>query len=172
MTKVAHASGHWLRLGLVTALLTCVLDQASKIWLLAYYELGTRGTVPLGPFLSLSLTWNYGISYGWLPLPGAAGQWALVILTAAVVVALSIWLSGAETALSAIALGLIIGGAVGNAIDRIAYGAVADFVLFHIETAHWRFQWYVFNLADAAIVAGVIGLLYELVGAKRAVKAP
>ena len=63
--------------------------------------------------------------------------------------------------LTALALGLIIGGAIGNAIDRLAYGAVADFVLFHISTANWRFNWYVFNLADVAIVAGVIGLLYE-----------
>jgi signal peptidase II len=71
-----------------------------------------------------------------------------------------------------VALGLIIGGAVGNAIDRIAYGAVADFVLLYVATATWRFDWYVFNLADAAIVAGVIGLLYESVAGDRAAKAP
>jgi signal peptidase II len=72
-----------------------------------------------------------------------------------------IWLARAESRLTALALGLIIGGAFGNAIDRLAYGAVADFVLFHITTASFKFAWYVFNLADAAIVAGVIGLLYE-----------
>ena len=63
---------------------------------------------------------------------------------------------------------MIIGGAIGNAIDRLTYGAVADFVLLHAETATWRFNWYVFNLADVAIVAGVIGLLYEsLLGDQR-----
>ena len=69
-------------------------------------------------------------------------------------------------------LGLRSGGAVGNAIDRLFYGAVADFVLFHITTATWRFDWYVFNLADAAIVAGVIGLLYESLFGDHAAKAP
>ncbi len=74
--------------------------------------------------------------------------------------------------LTALSLGLIIGGAIGNAIDRLAYGWVADFVLFHIETATWRFHWYVFNLADVAIVAGVIGLLYESLFSGDAAKAP
>ena len=78
----------------------------------------------------------------------------------------------ARDRLTALSLGLIIGGAVGNAIDRLAYGAVADFVLFHVATANWRFKWYVFNLADVAIVAGVVGLLYESLGGDRAAKAP
>jgi signal peptidase II len=72
-----------------------------------------------------------------------------------------VWLARAESRLTALALGLIIGGAFGNAIDRLAHGAVMDFVLFHITTPAFKFTWYVFNLADAAIVAGVIGLLYE-----------
>jgi signal peptidase II len=67
---------------------------------------------------------------------------------------------------------LIIGGAMGNAIDRLAYGWVADFVFFHISGANWQFDWYVFNLADVAIVAGVIGLLYESLSGDRAAKAP
>ena len=74
--------------------------------------------------------------------------------------------------LATIALGMIIGGAVGNAIDRFAYGAVADFVLFHITTATFSFNWYVFNLADVAIVAGVVGLLAETLLGPRAAKAP
>jgi signal peptidase II len=88
------------------------------------------------------------------------------------VVALWIWLARAGGRLSALSLGLIIGGAVGNAIDRLAYGWVADFVFFHVSGPNWRFNWYVFNLADVAIVAGVIGLLYESLAADRAVKAP
>ena len=78
-------------------------------------------------------------------------------------VLLWVWLSRAQSRLTALALGLIIGGAVGNAIDRLAYGWVADFVFFHVSGANWRFNWYVFNLADVAIVAGVVALLYESV---------
>ena len=96
----------------------------------------------------------------------------IYILRLAAVVFLLVWLARATTRLTALSLGLIIGGAVGNAIDRLAYGWVADFVLFHVDTAAWRFYWYVFNLADVAIVAGVVGLLYESVFSGRAVKAP
>ena len=73
---------------------------------------------------------------------------------------------------AALSLGLIIGGALGNGIDLLIHGAVADFVLLHVETPSWRFNWYVFNLADVAIVAGVAGLLYESVLGDRAAKAP
>jgi signal peptidase II len=76
---------------------------------------------------------------------------------------LCIWLARASSRLTAVSLGLIIGGAIGNAVDRFVHGAVADFVLFHLTTASFSFKWYVFNLADVAIVAGVIGLLYETV---------
>ena len=107
------------------------------------------------------LTWNIGISYGLFPQESDFGRYVLLALKCAAVIVLWIWLARAETRLTAVSLGLIIGGALGNAIDRIAYGAVADFVLFHITTASFNFTWYVFNLADAAIVAGVIGLLYE-----------
>ena len=88
------------------------------------------------------------------------------------VILLWAWLSRAGGRLAALSLGLIIGGAVGNAIDRLAYGWVADFVFFHVSGSNWRFNWYVFNLADVAIVAGVAGLLYESLVADRAVKAP
>jgi signal peptidase II len=77
-----------------------------------------------------------------------------------------------RTRMATIGLGLIIGGAIGNAIDRLAYGAVADFVLLHAETATWRFNWYVFNLADVTIVAGVAVLLYESVFGDHAPKVP
>jgi signal peptidase II len=88
------------------------------------------------------------------------------------VVLLWLWLARAKDRLTALSLGLIIGGAVGNAIDRLAYGWVADFVLFHVSSGTWRFNWYVFNLADVAIVAGVVGLLYESLAGERAPKAP
>ncbi len=158
--------------GLAAAIFTCALDQAVKLWLIFGFELGGRGLVAVAPFVDFVLTWNTGISYGWFKQEGALGQWALLALKAVAVALLWIWLARATSRLSAIALGLIIGGALGNAIDRLIYGAVADFVLLHITTPQWSFHWYVFNLADAAIVAGVAGILYESLVGERAAKAP
>jgi signal peptidase II len=118
------------------------------------------------------LTWNTGISYGLFRQEGPLGQWALLALKAIAVILLWIWLSRTSSRLTAASLGLIIGGAIGNAIDRFTYGAVADFVLFHLTTASFSFKWYVFNLADVAIVAGVVGLLYETLIDRDAAKAP
>ena len=160
------------RFGIVAALATAIVDQASKLYLLFVFELGARGTVHILPFLDFVLTKNTGISYGLFQSRGALGQWLLLAIKAAAVMLLWIWLARAHTRLTALSLGLIIGGAIGNAVDRLAYGWVADFVLFHVSAANWQFYWYVFNLADVAIVAGVIGLLYESVFPGRAVKAP
>jgi signal peptidase II len=96
----------------------------------------------------------------------------LFALKLVAVVLLAVWLVRTGSRLSAVALGLILGGAAGNVIDRVIHGAVMDFVLFHITAATWTFQWYVFNVADAAIVAGVAGLLYESLLAPDAAKAP
>jgi signal peptidase II len=164
--------GPFTALGLVSAVLACALDQALKLWLLRIFDLAGRGRVAVAPFVDLVLTWNTGISYGWFQQEGPLGQWALLVLKALAVALLWIWLARVGSRLSAIALGLIIGGALGNAIDRLAYGAVADFVLLHASTASWSFTWYVFNLADVAIVAGVAGLLYESLMGDRAAKAP
>ena len=158
--------------GLAVAAAACALDQALKLWLLFAFHLAERGVVKVMPFVSLVLTWNTGISYGWFQQEGPFGQWALLALKVVAVALLWLWLAKASSRLSAIALGLIIGGAIGNGIDRLAYGAVVDFVLLHMETATWRFNWYVFNLADVAIVAGVAALLYESLLGGRAVKAP
>ena len=164
--------GPFTRFGLATALATAAIDQAAKLWLLFILDLGARGIVTLTPFLDLVLTWNTGISYGLFRQEGPMGQWALLALKAIAVILLWIWLSRATGRLTALSLGLIIGGAIGNAIDRFAYGAVADFALFHVTTASFSFKWYVFNLADVAIVAGVIGLLYETLTGAGAAKAP
>jgi signal peptidase II len=158
--------------GLAAAAVAGALDQASKLWLLFAFRLADRGAVPVAPFVDLVLTWNTGISYGWFQQEGPLGQWALLVLKILAVALLWIWLARAGSRLTALALGLIIGGALGNAIDRLAYGAVADFVLLHLETAGGRFNWYVFNLADVAIVAGVALLLYESLWGDRAPKAP
>jgi signal peptidase II len=167
----SYMSGPLTVFGLAVAAVACVLDQASKLYLLFGYHLEANPT-RLGPFFDFVLTRNTGISYGLFASEGALGQWVLLGFKAVAVIVLWAWLSRAENRLTALALGLIIGGAVGNAIDRVAYGWVVDFVFFHVSGANWRFNWYVFNLADGAIVAGVIGLLYESVVGERAVKAP
>jgi signal peptidase II len=164
--------GPAFRLGVVVALATAAADQALKLWLLYGFDLPSRGRVALGPYLDLVLAWNTGISYGLFQEAGPLGQWALFALKVVAVLLLALWLARTGSRLSAVALGLIIGGAIGNAVDRLVHGAVMDFVLFHITAAAWSFQWYVFNLADVAIVAGVIGLLYESLFAGDAAKAP
>ena len=164
--------GPLTRFGLAIAVAAAAIDQAAKLWLLFIFDLGARGIVTLTPFLDLVLTWNTGISYGLFRQEGPLGQWALLALKAIAVILLWIWIARAGTRLTALSLGLIIGGAIGNAIDRYAYGAVADFVLLHVTTGTFSFKWYVFNLADVAIVAGVIGLLYESLMGANAAKAP
>jgi signal peptidase II len=168
----SYVWGPWSTFGLVVAALTCVADQASKLWLFFNFDLADRGSVAVTPLIDFILTWNTGISYGLFPQQGAIGELALFAFKAAAVIFLWVWLTRASSRLTALALGLIIGGAVGNAIDRLHWPGVMDFVLFHIETASFSFRWYVFNLADVAIVAGVIGLLYESLTRGGAVKAP
>ncbi len=164
--------GSLTRFGVIVAGVACLIDQASKLYLLKVFDLAANGPIRLGPFFDFILTRNSGISYGLFQTQGVLGQWVLLGFKALAVVLLWAWLSQAKARLTALALGLIIGGAIGNGIDRLAYGWVADFVFFHISTASWRFNWYVFNLADVAIVAGVAGLLYESLAGDRAVKAP
>jgi signal peptidase II len=147
--------------GLGVALLTGIVDQASKLWLLYAFDLESRVRVAVVPLIDFVVTWNRGISYGLFQQQGQLGVWALLAFKVVALVFLWIWLARASSRLTAVALGLIIGGAVGNAIDSLHWPGVMDFVLFHIETAGWSFRWYVFNLADAAIVAGVVGLLYD-----------
>jgi signal peptidase II len=172
MTILNHLIGPFTRFGFSVAFVAALIDQASKLYLLFVFDLPARGRVEITPFLDFVFTKNTGISYGLFQSQGALGQWILLGVKAAAVVLLVVWLARSTTRLTALSLGLIIGGAAGNAIDRLAYGWVADFVLFHINTATWRFYWYVFNLADVAIVAGVVGLLYESLFPGRAVKAP
>jgi signal peptidase II len=168
-----YAWGRFTALGLIVAIFTCALDQASKLWLVDVFDLSNRGHVAVAPTLDFVLTWNTGISYGLFPQQGLVGQWALLAFKLVAIVVLWIWLARASSRLAAASLGLIIGGAFGNAIDRLHWPGVMDFVLFHVAAAGWRFDWYVFNLADAAIVTGVVGLLCEsLTGGAGAAKAP
>ncbi|HEX4408706.1 MAG TPA: signal peptidase II [Xanthobacteraceae bacterium] len=171
----AERSYFWGRLsafGLVIAAVSCAIDQASKFWLLYDFDLSARSPFALTPFIDLDLTFNTGISYGLFPQQGIIGQSALFAFKIAAVAFLWVWLTRVPSRLAALSLGLIIGGAVGNAIDRFHWPGVLDFVLFHIDTAAFTFRWYIFNLADVAIVAGVIGLLYESLLRRDAAKAP
>jgi signal peptidase II len=161
-----------LRLGIISAIATLVLDQVSKLWLLYVFDIGHRGTVRITPFFDLVLAWNIGISFGWFQNDGTIAQVALMTVKALAVIALAIWMSRSRTVMATVALGLIIGGAIGNAIDRLAYGAVVDFALFHVEIAGNTYNWYVFNLADVAIVAGVMALLYDSFVTVPAAKVP
>ncbi|TYL88069.1 signal peptidase II [Bradyrhizobium rifense] len=161
-----------LRAGILAALVTLVTDQVSKLWLLNGFDLARRGVVKVTPFFDLVLAWNIGISFGWLQNDGQAAQLALMAVKVIAVIALAIWMARSQTRLATMALGLIIGGAIGNGIDRLAYGAVVDFALFHIEIGGNTYNWYVFNLADVAIVAGVAALLYDSFLGVPAAKAP
>lgn len=150
--------GRWSKFGLKTALVTLVIDQAQKwgtILGLGMQE-GDRFS-PL-PFLDVVFIKNTGISYSMFDSAQIEWQVTLAVFAVVVSAALWIWLARSGTGrVMALSLGLIIGGAIGNAIDRVLLGGVADFFLLH----GFGFSWYVFNIADVAIVAGVAGLLYD-----------
>ncbi|CAN7522548.1 signal peptidase II [Bradyrhizobium sp. LjRoot220] len=161
-----------LRAGIIAAVAALVLDQASKLWLLFVFDIGRRGAVKVTPFFDLVLAWNVGISFGWFQHDGLLAQAVLTTIKAVAVIVLAVWMARSRNLLATVALGLIIGGAIGNAIDRFAYGAVLDFALFHVQIGEKTFNWYVFNVADVAIVAGVAALLYDSFLGLPAAKAP
>jgi signal peptidase II len=141
-------------LGFALVLLVFVVDQAHKWWMLNIYDIGARQPVSFTPFLDLVLAWNKGISYGLFKTPA---QSMLIGMSLIVCCVLWIWLCRSHRPVTVAAIGLVIGGALANALDRLLHGAVADFFQLH-----WNgWNWYVFNLADVAIVAGVALLLYE-----------
>ena len=146
--------GWWLLLG------TLVLDQAHKAWMIHVWKLIPKQRVTLTPFLDLVYVINPGISYSLLP---HLGQWPLFTFALVASCVLGAWIAFAQSPLVAGSLGLIAGGALGNAIDRLHLGGVADFFSLHAA----GFYWYVFNIADVAIVAGVAGLLYDSLIASR-----
>jgi len=144
-------------LGLLVLILVLAADQASKWWILNGLDLPARGSVPLLPVLSLTMVWNHGVTFGLLNGFGTFGPIILGGIAVIVVAALFVWLMRAESRVVAAAIGAIAGGAIGNVIDRIRFGAVVDFI--HAHAFGW--SWYVFNIADAAIVCGVAALILE-----------
>jgi signal peptidase II len=151
----------FMPLGLVAALVVLVADQLSKWWVLNVLDLPDVRQIVLLPVLNLTMVWNHGVTFGLL---NGLGSWGHVILAAvalAVVVALGVWLRKAETRVMAAAIGAIAGGAIGNVIDRVRFGGVVDFIHAHVGTPWGDYSWYVFNVADAAIVCGVGALILE-----------
>jgi signal peptidase II len=155
-------TGPWSQTGLTVALVSLVLDQAHKWWMIGPYQIEAKiaasasRRVVVTPFLDLVYTINKGVSYG--IGAGRVGPWVLSGFALCASLALVVWLAhGATNRVMAWSIGLIIGGAVGNAIDRFHLGGVADFFQLHA----FGYSWYIFNIADIAIVAGVIGLLYD-----------
>jgi len=146
-------------LGLALAVFAFAADQLHKWWMIHVYDIASKGTVEITPFLNLVMLWNPGISYGLLQQDGLWGRSVLIVFALIAIIVMIYWLAQSESARGAASLGLIIGGALGNVVDRLVYGAVADFFSFHA----FGFYWYIFNIADVAIVAGVAGLLYDFI---------
>lgn len=146
--------------GLVATALALLADQGSKIALLYgfnFQSMRPGQAIHVLPFFNLVMMWNPGISYSLFPAHSLLGVATLALFSAVAVTALGWWLWHSDRRPLAVGLGLVVGGAIGNLIDRLIYGAVADFFHFHA----FGYDWYVFNVADAAITFGVIALLYD-----------
>ena len=144
-------------LGLLALVVVLAADQASKWWILDGLHLQQLGRVDLLPVLSLTMVWNPGVTFGLFRADGSLGALLLVGVAVVIVAALAVWLRRAESRLVALSLGAIAGGAIGNVLDRLRFGAVVDFI--HVHVGDW--SWYVFNVADAAIVCGVAALVLD-----------
>ena len=155
-------------LGLGVAALVALLDQLSKLWVLRYFgETGCANRlVPVTSFFDFVLTCNRGVSFGMFNQPGdpALGFWVFSVLATMVVLALVVWLFRVRSALLAAAIGLVVGGAIGNVVDRLRLGAVVDFLYFHAGAWYWP----AFNLADSAICLGVAAMLLDGMRVRRA----
>lgn len=151
-----------LKIGLLAAGTIVVSDQLTK-WLVRDLVLDSVWRIKVTGFFNIVEVWNRGVSFGFL---ANDSQWTPHLLSAlaiAITAILVFWLRKAETPFIAIAIGIVIGGAVGNVIDRIIWGHVFDFLDFHIAGYHWP----AFNVADAAISIGVILILVDGFIAKR-----
>lgn len=144
-------------LGAGVAVIAFACDRLHKWWTLNILDLPSVGSIKLTQNFDLVMAWNKGVSYGLFQAESTAGRIGLVVFALAIVIGLGLWLAKADNKALAIAIGLIIGGALGNVLDRLAYGAVADFFSFHA----FGFYWYIFNVADIWIALGVGLILLE-----------
>ena len=148
-------------LGGIAAAGALIADQGSKLFMLygaGFAHMGPADAIQVLPFFNLVMDWNPGISYGLFPASSWIGTAVLVVLSLGAVAGLTYWLWGLTSVSLGIGIGLIIGGALGNVIDRVVYGRVADFFYFH----GFGYGWYVFNIADIAITLGAIAIIYEV----------
>lgn len=163
------ASGRMLRFGVGVALATLIADQLHKWWMISIYGIQLEERIVITPFMDFIYVINKGVSYGLFTQGSQTGQYVLAAFAMVVAIALIVWLAMAEhTRSAALGIGLIVGGAVGNGIDRLHLGGVADFIQLHA----FGFYWYVFNIADVAIVAGVVAILYDSFTMSRKSDAP
>ena len=151
------------QVGGVIALIVVSVDQTAKMEVLSRSDQLAVDSRPLAPFLDLTLRWNRGISFSLFAGDYPSGQTTLLVVTFAAITLLAWWLYRSRSGLPAAALGLIIGGALGNAIDRVVHGAVVDYLDLHAFGRHF----FVFNVADAAINIGVVLLILDLLSVSR-----
>ncbi|TPE59105.1 signal peptidase II [Sandaracinobacter neustonicus] len=145
------------RFAYALAALVFLLDQLVKYWIVNVVQLQERITIPVLPFFSLTWVENRGVSMGMMTADTEVGRWLLVGLTALIATVVALWIRRERHWPESVALGLILGGALGNIVDRVRFGYVVDFV--HLHWGPWSF--YVFNVADAAITIGVLILLFR-----------
>lgn len=143
--------------GLMVALFTLLVDQISKNWVVMEYGFQSRLITEVTGFFNLVLVWNRGVSFGMFSQHPEYIPWVLTGVALVITAILIRWLTQTERMIGIVALGMVIGGAIGNVIDRIRFGAVIDFLDFHVNGYHWP----AFNIADAAIFCGVMLLLLE-----------
>ncbi len=144
-----------LRLGLIVALVCIVADQATKLIVLDLMDPPRR--IEVLPFADLVLVWNRGVSFGLFNTGAPAMRWILIAIALAIALGMLIWLARLDRRLPAVGIGLILGGAIGNVVDRFRFGAVVDFVYLHAGA----YSWPAFNVADSTIAIGVVVLLYD-----------
>jgi signal peptidase II len=145
-----------LRFGLILAAAVVMVDQAVK-WLVLQFFATRADPVEVTSFFNLVLAWNRGISFSLFHSEEAYAPLALSALALAISVGLAVWLRRIEHRWPAAGIGLVIGGAVGNVIDRLRFGAVVDFLDFHWGGYHWP----AFNIADSAITLGVVFIITD-----------
>ena len=148
-------------IGLIAAAIGLVADQGSKLFMLygaGFAHMPPGAAIPVLPFFNLVMVWNPGISYGLFPASSWFGTAVLVAVELVAVAGLIWWLWGSTSRALTAGFGLIIGGALGNLIDRLLYGKVADFFHFY----GFGYDWYVFNIADLAITLGAVAIVYDV----------
>ncbi|MDP6785780.1 MAG: signal peptidase II [Rhodospirillales bacterium] len=156
MTRGAMRADGAAKVGIAVAILVVALDQASKWWMLEHVMRPPR-VIELTGFFNLVMGWNRGVSFGLFNTNSPYNAWVLSAIALVIVMALAVWLRRARSPLLAAALGLVIGGALGNVVDRLRFGAVFDFLDLHAAGYHWP----AFNLADSAITVGAVMLVVD-----------